>query len=76
MTATGFVARAAMSRWSQAQGKLLVPSAVAQAGYQAMQQGKLNVVPGWKNKVLPWSIGLMPSRRLKLAMSARFMRAA
>jgi short-subunit dehydrogenase len=76
VTATGFVARAAMSHWSQAQGKLLVASAVAQAGYQAMQQGKLNVVPGWKNKVLAWSIGLVPSRRLKLAMSARFMRAA
>jgi short-subunit dehydrogenase len=76
VTATGFVARAAMSHWSQAQGKLLVASAVAQAGYQAMRQGKLNVVPGWKNKVLAWSIGLVPSRRLKLAMSARFMRAA
>lgn len=76
VTATGFVARAAMSHWPQAQGKLLVASAVAQAGYQAMRQGKLNVVPGWKNKFLAWSIGLVPSRRLKLAMSARFMRAS
>jgi len=76
VTATGFVARAAMGHWSQAQGKLAVASTVAQAGYRAMQQGKLNVIPGWKNKALAWSIGLVPSRRLKLAMSTRFMQAA
>ena len=73
VTATGFLARADMGRWAGAQGKLLDAAAVAQAGYQGMMRGQLNVVPGWKNKLLAWGIGLVPSRRLKLAMSARFM---
>ncbi|MBC8083323.1 MAG: hypothetical protein H7Z21_08930, partial [Hymenobacter sp.] len=74
VTATGFLARADMGRWSQAQGQLPAAAAVAQAGYGAMMRGRLNIVPGWKNKLLALSIGLVPSRRLKLAMSARFMR--
>lgn len=73
VTATGFLARADMGRWSQAQGKLLDAAAVAQAGYAAMMRGRVNIVPGVKNKLLAWSIGFVPSRRLKLAMSARFM---
>jgi short-subunit dehydrogenase len=73
VTATGFVARAGMGKWSQAQGKLLSAAAVAQAGYQAMQQGKLNVIPGWKNKLLALGISLVPFRGLKLALSNRFM---
>ena len=73
VTATGFVARAGMGRWSQAQGKLLSAVAVAQAGYRAMQQGKVNVIPGWKNKLLALGISLVPFRGLKLALSNRFM---
>ncbi|AMJ66004.1 SDR family NAD(P)-dependent oxidoreductase [Hymenobacter sp. PAMC 26628] len=73
VTATGFVARAGMGQWSQAQGKLLSAATVAKLGYQAMQQGKLNVVTGWKNKLLALGISLVPFRGLKLAMSSRFM---
>jgi hypothetical protein len=39
-----------------------------------MQQGKLNVIPSWKDKLLALSTRLVPSRRLMLAMSARVMR--
>lgn len=76
VTDTGFLARADMGSWSQAQGQLPTPAAVAKVGYQAMQQGKLNVVPGWRNKFLSLSISLVPFRRLKLAMSSLFMREA
>jgi short-subunit dehydrogenase len=76
VTATGFVARAALSRWPQAQAKLMDAARVAQAGYRAMQQGQLNVVPGWKNKILSWSSSMVPSRRLKLLISKQFMREA
>lgn len=74
VTATGFVARAQMGGWSQAQNKLSDAATVARAGYAGLRRGHLNVVPGLKNKLLAWSTGLMPSRRLLLAMSAYFMR--
>jgi len=74
VTATGFLERAAMGNWSQAQGKLPTPAAVATVGYHAMQQGRLHVVTGWKNKLLALSISLVPFRGLKLAMAAHFMR--
>ncbi|NML64810.1 SDR family oxidoreductase [Hymenobacter sp. RP-2-7] len=74
VTATNFLARADMGGWSQAQGKLPTATAVAKAGYRAMQQGELNVVTGLKNKLLALGISLVPFRKLKLAMATRFMR--
>ena len=74
VTATGFVERAAMGQAALAQGQLLDAARVARVGYQAMQQGKLNVIPSWKDKLLALSTRLVPSRRLMLAMSARVMR--
>jgi len=74
VTATGFVERAAMGQAALAQGRLLDAAQVARAGYRAMQQGKLNVIPSWKDKLLALSTRLVPSRRLLLAMSARVMR--
>lgn len=74
VTATGFLERAAMEKWGPAQGPLPTAAAVAQVGYRALQQGRLNVVPGLQNKLLALSISLVPFRRLKLAMATRFMR--
>lgn len=74
VTQTAFIERAAMQRWKGTKGKLPTAAEVAQAGYQAMQRGKLNVVVGLKNKVLALGISLVPFRQLKLAMSALFMR--
>lgn len=69
VTKTGFVARAKMGSAVLAQGALQQPAAVARAGYRGMQHGRLNVVPGWRDKLLAISTGLMPSRRLLLAIS-------
>lgn len=70
VTATGFVERAAMGQAGLAQGRLLDAAVVARAGYQAMQQGRLGVIPGWRDKLLALGTRLVPSRRLMLAMSA------
>ena len=75
VTKTGFVARAGMEKAANAQGRQAEASAVAAAGYQSMQRGRLNVVPGWRNQLLALSTGLMPSRRLLLAIATRVSRA-
>lgn len=75
VTKTGFVARAGMEKAANAQGRQAEASAVAAAGYRAMQRGRLNVVPGWANQLLALSTGLMPSRRLLLAIASRVSRA-
>ena len=69
VTKTGFVARANMGRSADAQGRLLDAGRVARAGYQGMMRGQLNVVPGLRGKLLSVSAGLMPSRRLLLAIA-------
>ncbi|GGF15480.1 SDR family NAD(P)-dependent oxidoreductase [Hymenobacter cavernae] len=76
VTKTGFIERADLGRASAAQGTLLTASAVARAGYRAMMRGKLNVVPGWKNRLLAFTAGITPSRKLLLAISSVVMREA
>lgn len=73
VTETEFLAQAKMEKAGIAQGRRLTATEVARAGYDAMMRGKLNVVPGWKNKLLALGISLVPSRRLALAMSALVM---
>lgn len=75
VTKTGFVARSGMGKAANAQGKQADAAQVARAGYQGLLRGKLNVVPGWRNQLLALSTGLMPSRRLLLAISTRVSRA-
>lgn len=75
VTKTGFVARARMGKAANAQGRQAEASAVAAAGYRGMQRGRLNVVPGWRSQLLALSTGLMPSRRLLLAIATRVARA-
>ena len=74
VTRTGFVARAGMEKAANARGRQADAGAVAAAGYRGMQLGKLNVVPGWGNRLLALSTGLMPSRRLLLAIATRVSR--
>ena len=74
VTKTGFVARAGMGRSSDAQGKLLDAASVARAGYRGLLRGQLNVVPGLRAKLLSLGAGLMPSRRLLLAIATRVSR--
>lgn len=70
---TGFVARAGMARAANAQGPQADAATVA--GYRGMQQGKLNVVPGWRSLLLALSTSLLPSHRLLLAIATRVSRA-
>jgi len=75
VTKTGFVARSGMGKAANAQGQQANAAQVARAGYQGLLRGKLNVVPGWRNQLLALSTGLMPSRRLLLAIATRVSRA-
>lgn len=69
VTETGFVDRANMKKASLAQQAQANPADVAKAGYEAMQKGKLYVIPGLMNKLLAWSTRIVPSRRIVLAVS-------
>lgn len=70
VTETGFVKRANMGNAANVKGKLMEASEVAKQGYEAMMKGKLNVTPGWKNKLLTLGSRTMPSRALLLRISA------
>lgn len=74
VTKTGFVARANMGQSADAQGQLQDAAQVALAGYRGLLRGKLNVVPGLRSKLLAFGAGLMPSRRLLLAIATRVSR--
>ncbi|WP_324672293.1 SDR family oxidoreductase [Hymenobacter sp. GOD-10R] len=76
LTETGFVERADMGRSAQAQRTMLQADAVARAGYRGMMRGKLNIVPGWQNRILAFTAGVTPSRKLLLAVSSFVMREA
>lgn len=73
VTETNFLEQAKMGKATIAQGHRLTSAEVARAGYDALLGGKLNVITGWKNKLLALGISLVPSRRLALAMSSLMM---
>ena len=74
VTKTGFVARAGMGMAAMAQGSQLEAARVAKAGYDGMFACKLNVVPGFLNRLMAFGTGMTPSRRLLLAISSYVMR--
>lgn len=74
VTETGFVKRANMQHAANAKGKLMDADIVAKQAYQAMMNGKLNVIPGWKNKLLSFGSKTMPSRELLLMISANILK--
>ena len=74
VTETGFVARANMDSAANAQSGLMSAETVARQGYESMMTGKLNVIPGWKNKILAFGSKTMPSRELLLQITARVLR--
>lgn len=74
VTETGFVARANMQNAANAKGKLMDAKRVALQGYQAMMEGKLNVTPGWKNRLMTFGSRTMPSRELLLRISANILK--
>lgn len=74
VTETGFVARANMGEAAIAHYGAMPAAQVAAAGYEAMVKGKLNVVTGWKNRLLAFGSKTMPSREILLRISALLLR--
>lgn len=74
VTETGFVSRANMHHAANAQNGLMTAHAVALAGYEAMMAGKLNITPGWKNKVITFGSKIMPSREFLLKTAATVLK--
>jgi short-subunit dehydrogenase len=70
VTETGFIDRANMQHAGLAQGAQSSAASVAKAGFEAMQKGKLYVIPGFLNKLLAFGTRITPSRSLVLAISA------
>jgi short-subunit dehydrogenase len=66
-TATGFQKAADMERSKLVQSGLMDGRSVAEAGYQALMQGKTSVVPGLRNQLFAWIVRFTPR-----AMAARF----
>lgn len=74
VTETGFVNRANMGAAANAKNGLMDAKTVALQGYKAMMVGKLNVIPGWKNKLLTFGSKTMPSRELLLQIAGKILR--
>lgn len=74
VTETGFISRANMQNAANAKSGLMDAHAVACAGYEAMMAGKLNVTPGWKNKLLTFGSRTMPSREILLQIAGTILK--
>jgi len=74
VTETGFASRANMGSAANAKSGLMSAKDVARAGYKSMMAGKLNVIPGWKNKLIALGSKTMPSREILLQIAARILR--
>jgi uncharacterized protein len=59
-TVTGFEAKANLQGSKLFKQALMDAETVAIAGYQALMQGKPIVIPGWKNRLLPLVVRLLP----------------
>jgi short-subunit dehydrogenase len=69
VTETGFVKRANMGEAANAKKGLMSAKTVAQAGYDAMMARKLNITPGWKNKLMTFGSKTLPSREMLLRIA-------
>lgn len=69
ITETGFVSRAGMASATLARGPMMDARSVAQCGYDGMMAGRLNVVPGWKNKISAFASMTTPSREILLRIA-------
>jgi short-subunit dehydrogenase len=75
VTETGFFSRAHMESAANVQGgSLMNPASVAMTGYRAMMAGKLNVVPGWKNRMIALGSMTMPSREALLRITGAILK--
>lgn len=74
ITETGFVSRAGMGKAALANSGLMDARSVAETGYQAMMAGKLNVVPGIKNRLSALASMTTPSREILLQIAGVIFR--
>ncbi len=75
VTETGFVSRANMENAANLKnGGLMDAATVAKLGYKSMMAGKLNVIPGWKNRLLALGSMTMPSREALLRISGAILK--
>lgn len=74
VTQTAFLRRTGMESAQLAKGKRMAARDVATVAYRAMMRGQLNVVPGWRNKVVSLGSRVMACRELLLRLSAFALR--
>ena len=61
-TRTGFQRRGAMEDSRLVQGEIADAASVARAGYEGLMARKTLVIPGFRNKLVPWLVRLSPRR--------------
>lgn len=76
VTETGFMDRADMASTQIYRSGVMQPNVVAKAGYIGMMKGKLQVIPGFKHKLMGLLSGMTPSSQIRLTLSAYFMKKA
>jgi len=59
-TRTGFQKRGVLEDSRLVQGQIADPGSVALAGYRGLMAGKVIVIPGFSNKLIPWVVRLSP----------------
>jgi short-subunit dehydrogenase len=74
VTESGFVSRAKMGGAANAKHGMMDARTVAHAAYNAMMAGKLNVTPGWKNKLMTFGSKSLPSREALLRIANSVVR--
>jgi short-subunit dehydrogenase len=72
-TASNFIERANMNNAKLYASGVMTSLDVAREGYSGMMKGKLHVIPGFKNKILGFFSGIMPSGKLRLYIAAKIM---
>lgn len=70
LTETGFVGTAGMGTARVLQLGAMSANTVAKVGYDAMMAGRLNAVPGWKNRLSAFASTTTPSREILLRIAA------
>lgn len=72
-TRTEFMDRADMGHTKLFDSGVMSARDVAHVGFQGMMQGKLHVIPGWKNRVMAFFSSITPSSKWRLALTASVM---
>lgn len=72
-TRTEFMDRADMGHTKLFDRGVMTARDVAAVGFKGMMQGKLHVIPGWKNRVMAFLSSITPSSKWRLALTASMM---